>query len=68
MERNETGVEVDQAARHVHAGHRGHVERTIVTAEVAAKTEVYFQKRSEMGRRDGHLPPERASLFMRQLV
>ena len=39
-------VEVDQAACHIHARHRGHVERTIVTAEIAAKTEVYFQKRA----------------------
>ena len=37
VERNEARVEVNQAARHVHARDGGHVERTVVTAKIAAK-------------------------------
>ena len=37
MERNEARVEVNQAARHVHARDGGHVERTVVTAKIAEK-------------------------------
>ena len=72
MKRNESRVEVDQAACHVHARHRRHVERTIVTAKVTVKFN--FQKRYKWERlfvkywEGHHLPPESASLFMRQLV
>ena len=42
VERNEARVEVNQAARHVHARDRGHVERTVVTAKIAAKKKLFI--------------------------